>query len=181
MIAAYRHVLEAVTRHAEDASITRVAGGAATMARAVSLLDAHRTMLERRAEQLGGVGTMGGIKEAVTSVTGFLTGLYGQVRGETASRMFRDNYVAVNFLMVSATMLHTTGRVLGDAATVEVSKHLMRDLPPLLMEFQELVPRAVVLDLADDHKDLRLNTSGADHAAVVEVKNAWRNAAASNA
>jgi hypothetical protein len=173
MMGAHRHVLEAVTRHAEDPSLAKVPGAQATIARIVSVLDSQHRLLEARAQQLGGAGAMGGIKEAVTSVTGFLTGLYGQVRGETASRMLRDDYTGLNFLLVCATMLHTTSTALGDAETTSVCSTIVRGLPPLLMDLQELVPRAVVRDLAEDHPGL---DTIADAKTIPEVKAAWRGA-----
>lgn len=169
-IAAHRHVLEAVTRHAEDPSLSRVAGAQAAVARAVSTLAAHLGMLDLRVEALGGQGPIGGLKEAVTSVTGYLTGLYGQVRGETAARMLRDDYTAINFLLVCATMLHTTARAFKDEQTASVTSTIMGDLPTLLLTLQNLVPEAVVVELAADHPEIDRR---ADTMAMMEIKAAW--------
>ena len=173
-IAAHRHVLEAITRHAEDPSLSKVPGASVVIARAVEMLAAHIKLLDARVTALGGQGPVGGLKEAVTSVTGFLTGLYGQVRGETASRMLRDDYTGINFLLVCTTMLHTTARAFNDEQTTDVTSIIMRDLPGVLMTLQDLVPEAVVIDLAADHPELDRR---ADSMAGMEIKAAWRAAA----
>ena len=145
-----------------------------SLAELVEMLAAHIKLLDARVTALGGQGAVGGLKEAVTSVTGFLTGLYGQVRGETASRMLRADYTGINFLLVCTTMLHTTARAFNDEQTTDVTSIIMRDLPGVLMSLQDLVPEAVVTDLAADHPEIDRR---ADSMAAMEIKAAWRAAA----
>lgn len=171
LIAVHRHVLEAIKRHVEDKELTALPDAESTLHDTITVLTRNMRGLEERLQALGGPGAAGQIKEAVTTMTGFLTGVFGQVRGETASRMLRDNYTAINFIMICATMLHTTARAFRDDYTASVTHNIMNELPPVLMRLADLVPHAVVADLAKKYPAID-NT--ADESAIREAREAWR-------
>jgi len=177
LMAVQRHVADAMERHASEKDLARVAGGTEATRSAVALIRQSSKRFEQRLAALGGPGAVGQLKEAVTTVTGFLAGVYGQARPETASRMLRDDATALNFLMVCAGMLHATAVALRDMETAGLTNELLRDLPPVLMKVNDLVPRAVLVNLADEHPVDR----GADEAAVREIHAAWRGASSKDA
>lgn len=174
LIAAHRHVVEAMRRNQNEDALKIVPGALACVENIVATLDKNLKVLETRVERLGGAGVIGSVKEAVTAVTGFFTGLYGQARPQAASRILRDDLVALNFLMTCTTMLHTTSRALGDANTTDVTHTMMREMPPLIMRLTDLLPAAVLYDLSKDHAGL--NPAAFDMT-IEEVKDAWRGAA----
>ena len=173
LIAAHRHTLEAVRRHERDEQLLRVPGAGTAVGGLAATLERHIGLLERRAEAMGGQGVVGGLKEALTTVSGTLMGLYGQVRSETASRMLRDDVTAAHFLMTCSTMLYATARALGDQQTADVAADIMKHLPPVVMELQGVLPEAVVLDVSKDHPGA---SPSADEDTVRQIKIAWRSA-----
>ena len=150
LIAVVRHVSEAVERHSRDDALNRVVGGAAVVTNASDVLKRQLSALEYHATTIGGVGMAGVIKEAVTSLSGFLTGLYGSIRGEAASRMLRDDYTGLSFVSMCTAMLHTTALAVGDDRTADLTRQHLDELPPVILAISELVPHAVVADLAAD-------------------------------
>ncbi len=170
LIAAHRHVLEATKRHPSESAIHAVPGASDNLARICQLLEDNITALEVRVTAMGGQGAAGHIKETVTTVTGFLAGLYGQARGETASRMLRDDYTALHFLMICTVMLNTTARAFGDVATVQTTNSMLRAFPPMLMRLGDLVPTAVVAELAK--VQARVYPSAASDT-IEEVRGIW--------
>lgn len=173
LLAVHRHVLEAIKRHADDKNIQDLPDAVTTLNDTTTILTRNIRHMEARLETMGGPGAAGQIKEAVTTVTGFLTGLFGQVRAETASRMLRDNVTALNFLMTCAEMLDTTAHALGDEHTASVTHNIMHELPPVILRLTDLVPHVVVHDLARQHPELNLS---ADERTIRETRESWRSA-----
>jgi hypothetical protein len=173
LIAAHRHTLEAVRRHERDDDLHVVPGAHAAVSALAAGLERHIALLESRAQAMGGQGVVGNLKEALTTVTGTLTGLYGAVRSETPSRMLRDDATAANFLMTCTTMLYATARALGDNTTAGAAEDIMKRFPPLIMELQGVLPEAVVIDVSKDHPGAN---PAADEETVRQVKIAWRSA-----
>lgn len=177
LIAVNEHVSKAMLRQKDDEGLARVRGAGTLIAHAQGVLDRHRAALEVRVKSMGeGDGaTLGGaIKDAVNAVTGTLAGLYGKARGETASRMLRDDYTAMNFVSVCTTMLHTTALALNDTATADLTRQHLQDYPALIMALNDLVPHAVVADLMADK--VAVTEHAAAHHAVDHVHEAWASA-----
>ena len=61
--------------------------------------------------------------------------------------------------------------------TAGLTSELLRELPPVMMKVNDLVPRAVLVNLADEHAVDR----SADEAAVREIHSAWRGASGKDA
>lgn len=150
LIAVIRHVAEAMERHAKDDRLARITGAGATINSATTVLRRQLAGLEFHAHGIGGTGVTGAVKEAVTSVTGFLTGLYGTLRGETASRMLRDDYTGLSFVLICTEMLHATALAIGDDRTADLTRQHIRELPPVIKSISALVPYAVVADVGAD-------------------------------
>lgn len=178
LIAAHKHTLDAVRRHERDDRLLRVPGASTAVAGLSASLERHIAALEARVEAMGGHGAVGNLKEALTTVTGTLAGLYGQVRPEAASRMLRDDVTATNFLMTCSAMLYATARALGDQQTADVADSLMKRFPPIIIELQDVLPEAVVLDISAEHPGA---SPRADEDTVRQIKMAWRGASAAHA
>lgn len=171
LIAAHRHVLGAMRRHPDEKSILEVPGASGAVQEVCVMLEANMKILESRVEALGGAGAAGHLKEALTTASGFLAGLYGQVRTETASRMLRDDVTAVHFLETCTAMLHATALALRDIETAKTVRALLRAFPPALLRLQPYVSSAVVNDLA--RESLVVDVVAAD-IAHREWRESWR-------
>ncbi len=170
LAAAFHHVDGALNRQLDSDTLKHSPAAHASIAEASALVKQAHTTLEVHLESIGGAGTAAAIKGAVTAATGFVAGLYGQIRTEAVSRMLRDDITAMSFLMTCSTMLHTTATALNDSATVVVATRLMHQIPPTLMRFNSALPKAVAMDVAKDHAG---TTPTAADATMVEVKNSW--------
>lgn len=144
LIAVHRHCLGAMDQQCESAAVKADAGSFDLITRSRNLLRSHQAALEARLAACGGSADA---KEAVTSVTGFLAGLYDRMRSETASRILRDNFTALHFLYACQTMLIATAHASGDATTASLVREQQQGLPPLLLEVTQQLPAAVVGDL----------------------------------
>ena len=78
-----------------------------------------------------------------------------------------------------ATMLHTTALALNDSATAVLTLRHIQEYPPLTMALSELLPHAVVADLAADNVPV-LNPAAAEEA-VRNLNDAWHGASAADA
>ncbi|WP_395742862.1 hypothetical protein [Prosthecobacter sp.] len=132
-------------------------------------LAAQRTAMERHAEELGG-GVGAAVKEAVTTLTGALAGLYGKVRKHPLSRILRDNYTAISLACVAYEMLHTTALATGQKSLADTAVRHLKELTPLIMGVTKIIPEVVVQELAKD--DPRIDTSVAKQA-LENTLNAW--------
>src|SRR4030095_2940259 len=104
----------------------------------------HVSALEARLRQLDGSARW---KELVTTVTGFLAGIYDKVRSDSVSRMLRDDFAALHFVYVCQTMFITTAEACADRETAQLVREQQHDLPPLILRFGDCIPAAVVTDL----------------------------------
>lgn len=172
LIAVVRHVGEAIDRHARDDRLSRIHNAGPAVREASVVLKRQLAAMEYHAKTIGGTGVTGTIKEAVTSVTGFLTGLYGTMRGEPASRMLRDDYTGLSFVSICTSMLHTTALAVGDARTADLTRQHLDELPPVIMAISGLVPYAVVADLGADH--VPIADAGAAAQGAADQNAAWR-------
>lgn len=174
LIAVVDHVAEALAKQAGDNDLRRVprVGGVIDSARLV--LVRHQADLQAHVKSMGGASGGGVIKDMLSSAAGVAAGLYGKMRGETVSRIIRDDYTALSFLTACTTMLHTTALALNDTATADMTRRQLNDYPPLIMALSELLPHAVVADLGSD--DISVVSPGAADQAAQDAGDAWRRA-----
>ncbi len=178
LIAVLDHVSQAVAKQAGNDDFRRIAHAGRLIDNLNSVLIRQHTDLEAHAKALGGVSTGGMVKDVVGAVTGVLAGLYGKMRGETASRMLRDDYTAVSFVTACTSMLHTTALALNDPATAALTLRHIQEYPALIMGLSELLPHAVVADLTADAIAV-VNSSAAEEA-VRNLNDSWHGASAAN-
>jgi len=178
LISVLDHVSEAVAKQASNDEVRRIAQAGRVIDNLNSVLIRQRADLEAHVKAMGGTSGGGVLKDVLGTVTGALAGLYGKMRGETAARMLRDDYTALSFVTVCSTMLHTTALALNDSATAALTLSHIQEYPPLIMALSELVPHAVVADLAAD-KALVVNLAAAEEA-IRNLNDSWHGASASN-
>lgn len=178
LIAAVDHVSQAVSKQAGDDDLRRVANAGSVIDNLHLVLVRQHTDLQAHLKAMGGATGGGVLKDVLATATGALAGLYGKLRGETASRVLRDDYTAMSFLTACTTMLHTTALALGDTATGQLTLRHMQEYPPLIMALSELVPHAVVADLRRDKVAIAI-PDAADQA-VRHLSDTWHRASKSS-
>lgn len=135
-----------------------------------STLAAQRKTMEKYAEEAGG-GVGATLKEAVTTVTGALAGLYGKVRKHPLSRILRDNYTALSLACVAYEMLHTTALGLRQKGLADAALRHLSELTPLIMDLTKIIPEVVLEELAKDDPTIDLSVAGQ---ALENTLGAWR-------
>lgn len=156
-----RHIEGAFDQQRQDSDVQAHAAAHQLIERMHYTLAAQRVTMERHAEELGG-GVGATLKEAVTSVTGALAGLYGKVRKHPLSRILRDDYTAISLGCVSYEMLHTTALALAEKELADTALRHLKELAPLIMAVTKIIPEVVLEELAKD--DASLDTSVAKQA-----------------
>ncbi|WP_395753871.1 hypothetical protein [Prosthecobacter sp.] len=164
-----KHIEGAFDQQRKDDDVRAHPAAHELIERMHSTLAAQRTTMERHAEALGG-GVGASLKEAVTTVTGALAGLYGKVRKHPLSRILRDNYTAISLGCVSYEMLHTTALALKEQALADTALRHLKELAPLIMAVTKIIPEVVLEELAKE--DPALDTSVAKQA-LENTLNAW--------
>lgn len=150
MAAVEKHILEAIERQRNDNDVKELPQALQLVSRLETTLKRHVDGLESHLKQFDGGSVAGAVKETVTGVLGVFAGIYDKVRKDTASRMLRDDYTALNLAAVSLTMLHTTALAVRHQTTADLALRNLKELTPLIMELAEVVPHVVVRELAQD-------------------------------
>jgi hypothetical protein len=164
-----KHIEGAFDQQRKDEDVRSHIAAHQMIERMHATLAAQRTTMERHAEEIGsGVGAT--LKEAVTTVTGALAGLYGKVRKHPLSRILRDNYTALSLACVAYEMLHTTALGMGQKALADTALRHLKELTPLIMAVTKIIPDVVLAELAKD--DASIDVSVAKQA-LENTLNAW--------
>jgi len=178
LIAVLDHVSQAVAKQAGNDDFRRIAHAGRVIDNLNSVLIRQHADLEAHVKAVGGTSGGGVMKDMLGAITGAVAGLYGKMRGETAARMLRDDYTALSFVTVCSTMLHTTALALDDSATAALTLRHIQEYPPLIMALSELLPHAVVADLAADKVPV-VNPAAAEEA-IRNLNDSWHGASAAN-
>lgn len=164
-----RHIEGAFAQQKEDKDVQTNAAARELIKRMHVTLVRQREAMERHAEDAGG-GVGAALKEAVTSVTGALAGLYGKVRKHPLSRILRDNYTAISLACVAYEMLHTTALGLGKQALADTALRHIKELAPLIIDITKAIPEVVLQELAADDPAIDVSVAGK---AVENTLGAW--------
>lgn len=163
------HGLQAIDRQAETVKHKHYPQALAALQEFQRTLRSHLTMLEARAKALGGKPTRP-LKEAVTTVTGFLAGVINTVRPERAAKALRDDYTFLSHVAVGYLMLFTTASGLGDRETAGVAELGYRDAARLVMVIDRVMPGLVLTELRRDH----LSAAAVEDEVRSMVSRSWR-------
>lgn len=168
LIAVYRHCCEAIERQTTAACVVEDPGIADVLRRTHAVLFTHLDALEVRLKDLEGRAVL---REALTTVTGFLAGLYDRIRSETLSRLLRDDFAALHFTYACQTMMITTAHACGDPLTAQLVARQQEDLPELMLKISDLLPVAVVSDLRKNN--VSIVSADAANFAIESTRKAW--------
>ena len=152
MSAVITHIQEAVERQKNDDDFKQIPQALEVVTRLDIVLKSQAQTLASHLEKFPAGGVAGAVKSTVTGVLGAFAGLYDKVRSETASRGLRDDYTALNLAAISYTMLHTSALALGESATADLALRGLKEITPIVMQLNEVVPHAVVRELSEKGK-----------------------------
>ncbi len=152
MVAVQNHCLESTKRQIADDKFKRFPEAHDLLAKIENTLRAQQLTLDRCLDSLDG-GAGAAIKKAASTATGAIAGLYGKLRHEDpVSRSLRDDYVALNLLAVSYTMLHTTALALSNAQAADIALKHLSQITPFIVELNRIIPTVVTMELTDENK-----------------------------
>lgn len=103
------------------------------------------------------VGTTAGnpVIKAGSEILGKAAGIIDRLRNDSVAKALRDDYTALNHLVVAYTMFHTTAMALKNDDARNFAEQGMRTVATLIQKINEALPAAVVQDLADNkHVDV---------------------------
>jgi hypothetical protein len=178
MSAVITHIQQAVERQRNDDSFKKIPQALDVVTKLDTVLKRQMQVLESHLEKFPGGGVAGAVKNTVTGVLGVFAGLYDKVRTETASRGLRDDYTALNLAAISYTMLHTSALAFGESATADLALRGLKDITPLIMQINEVVPHAVVRELTEEGKSY---DAALVQRAIKSTQEAWATSAVAHA
>lgn len=147
MAALEKHILDAVEKQIEVDEVKKDI-------EALGLLSKTKEMLTRHVGQLGAMAeaqdaeTRTSMKALFTRFLGNVAGVYNSIRSDEASRAIRDTYTALNLMSASLTAMKTFGLVVGKESISKLAYEQMRELLPLIMEFNTKLPYIVAREIA---------------------------------
>ena len=147
MVALEEHILEAVKLQLSVDEVKRDADAVALLTRTEALYARHLEQMKLMVAQQD-AETRTGLKSLLTSFLGDLAGLYNHVRTDGAARAIRDTYTALNLTSASLTALKTFGLIVGKEPISKLAYEQMRDLFPLIVEFNKRLPYVVARESA---------------------------------
>lgn len=169
MIGLERDIIEAIDGQLNDERIFAFPDAAGVLGEVVRDGKARIEVLKEISEECDGV--IGGkLKEAAMAVAGTMAAFYGKLREHPASRMLRDDVVALNVAVTSYSMLLTLAQAVGHTKCADLAGHALRQTAPQVTALAKLLPVVVEKELADDGPI----TPGAAAIAVDALHEAWR-------
>ncbi len=172
-LAAETHTLEAVEKHLDDDDMKKYPQAANVLETVRDVLRDHTDVLKAHLEEDFGVdqGTVSSkVKEALSSITGDAAGMYGMIRSGKVSKMLQDDYAALSLCCLASTILHAAARTLNEDTSAGVALHHLKDMTPLVVELNNVVPAVVIGELAA--RGLPVDESARDEI-LMESHEAW--------
>lgn len=168
------HILEAVERQREDATVKKLPDANTVVIDLERVLRSHGDALGRLAEAYGGGGESLA-KQAVTAVAGAVAGLYDKLRESEVTRMLRDDYTALALAAMGYTAMHTFGLAVGEAPIAEAAEQHLRDITPLQVSISRVLPYITVAELSAEADGEFVVNGGVADEAMVRTQEAWKN------
>jgi hypothetical protein len=158
MLAVIKHVEEAVDRQKTDNKVVRMPTAHDLLQRISQVLDAQDAQIRaHQAQWTGDAGAQSTIKETVANTLGQAAGMIGMLRNDKVSLMLRDDYTALNLAAMAYTMLSTTALALKDEPTAAIAASNLRELTPLIIEINEVMPQILVQELVDEANQIDMS------------------------
>ena len=167
------HTLSVVEAQLEDVDVIEMPIAFNTLIKVKAILQTHVSALHQLTDtktENSVTKISASVAETITDVTGAIIGIYNKLRSEKVSKMLRDDYAALSLASLTYSMLFVTARGLGENKTAEVASRHLRDIPPLVMELNSIVPEVVAIELKKLGFSVNAN---AESEAISESKAAW--------
>ena len=168
MKAATDHLVEAFSHQLADEGVQKNATVSGLLQRLQVTGKSQSERLEGELNRFGAPAS-DGVKGLVAAVAGTVAGLYDRLRGNTVSRMLRDDYTAMSLAVVSNSMLHVTALAANDSALAATALRNMQELAPLIVELGEAILPVVELELSEEFTP----HPGAATTALQNVRSVW--------
>lgn len=170
MLGVEKHCLESIERQTRDDKFMRYKEAHDLLSKIESTLRSHTFALDQYLASING-GTESFVKKAATTAVGAISGLYGKLRlDEPVSRSLRDDYAALNLVVISYTMLHTTARGLNEPQLAEMALKHLNDLTPYIVALSRIIPGVVAQELSEEGK---ISDPSVWRAALDSTQKAW--------
>ncbi len=147
MAALEKHILDAVEKQIEVDEVKKDIEALGLLSKTKEMLTRHVGQLEAMAEAQD-AETRTSMKALFTRFLGNVAGVYNSIRSDEASRAIRDTYTALNLMSASLTAMKTFGLVVGKESISKLAYEQMRELLPLIMEFNTKLPYIVAREIA---------------------------------
>jgi len=171
MIAFEKHILKVLDWQLESDDIRQFPNAHQLLDRLAGVLRQHLDTLE---DHLTGFPTPSGsthtLKEALISAIGSVSGMYDKAFRHWVSRVLRDDLTALSFATISYTIFHATAVGLRQGATAELALRHLKDLTPIVIELNEVLPHIVLRELALEEHTVEM---GLAEQAVRNIQEAW--------
>jgi hypothetical protein len=172
MIGLENYFCDVLEQQIKDENVKKYPQAEQCIRQAKIIIDQHVNGLKQHASLIEGNNSpIAAVKEAVTDILGGIKGLYEKMRSDAVSKMLRDNYVISNLICIGYSMLHTTALACNDAATANLALRNLNDLPPIVMDLNEVIPQIVVDELNNQGK---VTDSAAAGEAIRNIQEAWK-------
>ncbi len=171
LVAVTRELEGALGRQLRAAALLETSYSASDIIAQIRLtLSLNGTALERRIRQLeGDVVPEGNALELID----YVCNLYDKMHAHGAARMLRDDYAALAFLFACYSIAITTAEGCRDAESAILLRKHQEQIPRLMIQLGDVIPRAVAQDLAANGADV---AARAYEEAVTTQRDAWRTA-----
>jgi ferritin-like metal-binding protein YciE len=168
-----KYLLRAVEEQATLTELPRQPDMEALLKRLADTLTGQLQRLELEIT-VRGAESRASMKDTMTAVAGFAFGITGRFREASLSRHLRDDATVLTLLCLEYAMLHTTALSLDRTETAIRARDHLRELAPLVMEINWLLPLVVAHDLAATGF---MVDSAAPLVARESIEEAWREGA----
>ena len=148
MTALDKHMLEAIEGQLGVEAIQKDPDAFALLSRTRDILKSHIDQMEIMVEAQD-AQTRTSLKSVLTRFLGNIAGAYNHTRPDQASRAMRDTYTALNLNAASLTALKTFGLAVGKEAISKLAYEQMREILPLIMDFNKKLPYVVAREIAE--------------------------------
>lgn len=147
IVALVSHVEEAM-----DHQLKLDTGNANVSALIKEIHDSVRDDKKRAIAFQEATGTTAGnpVIKAGSELLGKAAGLVDRMRKDSVAKSLRDDYTALNHVVVAYTMFHTTSMALKNDAAQQFAETGMRTYARLVQRINEVLPEAVMQDLVNN-------------------------------
>lgn len=173
MLALDTQILSAARRQIAGNELSQFPGAFEIVRTIEQTMDEHCRGLKLELDSVGG-NPVSPIKRMVAGVAAYAVKPFTKLRRDTASRAFRDDYIALGAASISYSMLHTAALSLDAPMTAELAQRYQGEVTPLIMRISDSMPALVVAEMARDsmgEADLSIVQE-----AVQDTREAWREA-----